>query len=217
MVTARRNEEKTSHEGTRCLIVSGLSCENTHLHNNTCSDSSQVKWHSCHAGCARCVQKSTRARAQHPIGCEDFFFQVWCLSGCSLLQVLTSSLSYRGGRARHAAERLVQVSVTSADRCPTQVCDNSVYLWNDEALVCWCWFGMSDEILRSRTLQLDRDKCTLFTCWKALSLMSYLESFLWFKLCGVLPEACTRERRRGCAAGVWLGRGSTLLCALTTR
>lgn len=73
MVTARRNEEKTSHEGTRCLIVSGLSCENTHLHNNTCSDSSQVKWHSWHAGCARCVQKSTRARAQHPIGCEDFF------------------------------------------------------------------------------------------------------------------------------------------------
>lgn len=44
-----------------------------------------------------------------------------------------------------------------------------------------------------------------------------LKSFCVFNR--VLPETRTRGRRRGCAAGawLWLGRGSTLLCALITR
>lgn len=48
----------------------------------------------------------------------------------------------------------------------------------------------------------------------ALSRWSWLESF---NLSLVLPGTCTKERRGGCTAGAWLGRGSTLLCASISR
>lgn len=78
----------------------------------------------------------------------------------------------------------------------------------------------TDEWLKSCIAALSAagltQECRLFTRW------GLKEGFIFESFCvltRVLPEICTRERRRGCAAGVclWLGRGSTLLCALITR